>query len=488
MRKKIAVTFIISMALLVLAGISYAYFSLLDTNIPQTLSLNAGTLSLVFRDNDNGINASLSFGSSITKKFTIENDGTREAYATMSFKDLENTYLKGSLKYSLEYSEEENGTYTKILENRDVPRSINSVNRVIAADLYVPAGTTYYYNLIVTLIDSDTVDQTSDLTATFETNFMIEEGSARIKPVVINERGEEIENGIALLDTLGTKVALGSENFYVIGNDNGKVKLLAEHTLADGSDLSYFYNPDLPYYIVYFYNSDNIYSEMYPYEKVQEITSNLGVTFTYVGKATWDSATSKCKYNDEVIYLLSGYSKEIPIQLPADYKSCNDVYAITIDNISTYATGITEEKYKRGFQTKADYQSIYTTSFLSESSHETYYNRAFDQEQDIYEYNYVKDLTDEYANTITKTTGIYTEGTIFTKDNYVDIISSLENEEDNALVKNINVSSYFWLCTAKSENRIYVTGWRGSIRDYYYYELEAVGVKPVIVISEDEFD
>lgn len=82
MRKRLSLSILIVIVLLVLASVSYAYFSVIGIESPQTISLNAGSLSLIFRDNDNGINQSIAFGETITKKFSIENNGTREAYAT----------------------------------------------------------------------------------------------------------------------------------------------------------------------------------------------------------------------------------------------------------------------------------------------------------------------------------------------------------------------------------------------------------------------
>ena len=64
---------------LVLVGIlgTYAYFtSVIINDNRQEAEVDMGTLSLRFADNDNGINASLTFGESITKKFTLENTGT----------------------------------------------------------------------------------------------------------------------------------------------------------------------------------------------------------------------------------------------------------------------------------------------------------------------------------------------------------------------------------------------------------------------------
>ena len=62
-----------------------------------------------------------------------------------------NTYIEGSLTYTLSYSETEEGPYTEVISKTNIPRSQYTSKRILANSLTVPVGKTYYYNLEITL-------------------------------------------------------------------------------------------------------------------------------------------------------------------------------------------------------------------------------------------------------------------------------------------------------------------------------------------------
>ena len=154
---------------------SFAYIAGLGNNIedPFESNLSMGNMALTFSDGDNGINAKLGFGETVTKRFVIENTGSLETSLSLDWDNFVNTYLDRSLSYSLSYSETEDGAYTKIVEETNMPTSATPVSRPLASELSVPAGKTYYYNLDITLNNLDDVDQTSDLSAQFTTEFNV---------------------------------------------------------------------------------------------------------------------------------------------------------------------------------------------------------------------------------------------------------------------------------------------------------------------------
>ena len=141
----------IASILTIVGTISYAYFTSTGETRPVQATINTATVSARFADNDTGITGQLSFGESLTKKFTITNTGTSDANVKMYFQGLVNTYLKESLTYTLSYSETEAGPYTEIVSSTNVPQSMISTNKVLANSLTIPVGKTYYYNLTVTL-------------------------------------------------------------------------------------------------------------------------------------------------------------------------------------------------------------------------------------------------------------------------------------------------------------------------------------------------
>lgn len=164
----------IAICVLTLSAVSYAYFTTsLDNTKNQTSDLSTGTMSLIFSDNDNGINESLSFGQTTTKKFKLQNTGTLEASASMDWVDMINTYLSRSLTFNLTYSETEDGEYKILIPESNVPVSNEPITQTIDGELSVPAGETYYYNLNITLNSLPDVDQTPDLSAVFITHFKV---------------------------------------------------------------------------------------------------------------------------------------------------------------------------------------------------------------------------------------------------------------------------------------------------------------------------
>ncbi len=136
--------------------------------------LKTGTLALVFSDGDNGINEELQVGNTITKKFTIENIGTLDGSLSLDWKNLINTYQNGSLSYSLTYKTSEESDEIEILPEANMPTSSEALRQILAGEISVPAGQKYYYNLNITLNNTD-VDQTGDLDAIFTTEFDVDQ-------------------------------------------------------------------------------------------------------------------------------------------------------------------------------------------------------------------------------------------------------------------------------------------------------------------------
>ncbi len=161
----------IASILTIVGTISYAYFTAAGEMRPVQATINTATVSARFADNDTGITGQLSFGESLTKKFTITNTGTAEANVKMYFQGLVNTYLEESLTYTLSYAETEEGPYTEVVSKTNVPQSKASAKKLLANLLTIPVGKTYYYNLTVTLNYLNDVNQDEDLNAIFYTNF-----------------------------------------------------------------------------------------------------------------------------------------------------------------------------------------------------------------------------------------------------------------------------------------------------------------------------
>ena len=207
---------------------SYAYFiNSVENSKNQEVTVETGTMVLTFSDGNKGFNKELNFGESAEKTFTIENTGTKEGVVSVSWMNLLNTYLEGSMTYSFLESDTEDGEYTEIISNKNIPVTKEAEDRVLASGITIPAGTKKYYKLVIQLNYTD-FDQTEDLQAKLETQFKITEG-------MIDER-TDLEK---TLDKLGKAVKDGEPNFAEPATTDETADGL--YAMADDYGTSYYY-------------------------------------------------------------------------------------------------------------------------------------------------------------------------------------------------------------------------------------------------------
>ncbi len=180
--KKIVSLVVLCVSIVALTtSLTYAYFvSQVGTNEREKITIKSGDLALTFRDNDETVEntqRTWNFGDTIEKELVIENTGTRDAYAKISWDNLINTYLAELLTYTLEEKSDDSGAEWKTVEtvSANVPRSETASTQVLADYLLVPAGHTYTYRVRITFEDLPDIDQTADLNATFIAKFTLEE-------------------------------------------------------------------------------------------------------------------------------------------------------------------------------------------------------------------------------------------------------------------------------------------------------------------------
>ncbi len=182
-KKKIISLIVLCISIAALTtSLTYAYFvSQVETNEQEKVTIISGDLALTFRDNDETVEnteGTWNFGDSIEKELVIENTGTRDTYAKISWDNLINTYLAESLTYTLEEKSDESGAVWKTVETEtaNVPRSESASTQLLADHLLVPAGHTYTYRVRITFEDLPDIDQTADLNAKFITKFTLDQG------------------------------------------------------------------------------------------------------------------------------------------------------------------------------------------------------------------------------------------------------------------------------------------------------------------------
>ena len=176
-------------AIIVLGGIAFTFFAVGVSNTNnEKFSTTTATLALIFDDNDNGVSGTLGLGDTITKKFTIQNTGTEDAYGKINWVDLVNTYRKESLSWTLESSTSNNGTYT-LIGNGRVPTSSSPTTALLNDYILVPSGQTLYYKLTIKLVNLDVL-QNDDITARLNSKFNLQSGN-------IPPKGTEVITNLA---------------------------------------------------------------------------------------------------------------------------------------------------------------------------------------------------------------------------------------------------------------------------------------------------
>lgn len=170
-KKKLIATMAVALTLLVGVTVSYAFIAIFGNIKNQEVSVGTGSIHITFSDNDTGVSGELSMGQSITKEFTIKNDGDGTGIVQINWDKLTNTYIPQSLTYTLEESKTKGGTYTKIpTYYKNVP---DSGTKPLSRSISIPKGSTYYYRLTIKLEELKDTNQESDLEAVLATKFSL---------------------------------------------------------------------------------------------------------------------------------------------------------------------------------------------------------------------------------------------------------------------------------------------------------------------------
>ncbi len=203
-KKKIISLVVLCVSIVALTtSLTYAYFvSQVGTNDQEKITIKSGDLALTFRDNDETVEnteGTWNFGDSIEKELVIENTGTKDAYAKISWDNLINTYLAESLAYTLEEKSDESGAVWKPVGtvSANVPRSESASIQPLADHLLVPAGHTYTYRVRITFEHLEDIDQTADLNAKFITKFILEQGKPDVSLLELIENVKTVAPNFA---------------------------------------------------------------------------------------------------------------------------------------------------------------------------------------------------------------------------------------------------------------------------------------------------
>ena len=205
--------------LLTVITVAYAYF-VATVSVPkqQAVTAETGTMRLIMNDGNAGWSEVWDFGESKSKTFTLQNTGSLPVTVDLYWKNLVNTFLEGSMVYSLKQTTD-TSVETYLVGSastfKNIPTSATSVsNKKIAKEITVPANKTYTYTLTIQLVNSPTVDQTADLNANFYTEFDIHEYVYESPIKCLDSNGNEMTCPSTL--EIGQRIAIGDEVFRFI--------------------------------------------------------------------------------------------------------------------------------------------------------------------------------------------------------------------------------------------------------------------------------
>ena len=264
-KKRLMITLLLLITVFMFIGFAYAYLASGVSNANrQEASITTGTMNLTFADGSTVFQAkSITIGESVTKTFTIENTGSLDATASMYFKDLVNTYLEGSMTYRLEQSTSENGIYTLLKEETEVPQSKSVSEKLLYGKIIVPAGKKLYYKLIITFNNLLDVDQSADVNAVINTKFTLKAGYVKTNDSYLTLAALNLTNQVKEEPT-----TYNMFNYTWAGyNPDGKVSGIGEtqgiYAMEDDFGTSYYFRgPKTLNNIVKFGKYD---SDMYSY-------------------------------------------------------------------------------------------------------------------------------------------------------------------------------------------------------------------------------
>ena len=181
---KITLISLLTMVVFSIIGLTYAYFSLEIEGTGKDISMTAGDLRLIYKDETDLKLTDAVPGDEVSKVITVTNAGTRSAKYSLYWGDLINTIENFELHATLdcksytnygETTQTENGTCDKIY--RAVPISNTTTTGNIKGNISIEPGITQEYTVTVKF-DNKNYPQDDNMNKTFTGKIGIEEYTA----------------------------------------------------------------------------------------------------------------------------------------------------------------------------------------------------------------------------------------------------------------------------------------------------------------------
>ena len=213
--KNVIAISIISLLVLGVVGVSYAYFRLQIEGSGNDIVLDTGDLRLKYTDGKEISLSNAMPGDSVSKTVTVENIGTRDVKYSLYWDELINTIMHYELNYTMECksyknygtsSQVESGTCNKIFgkvpltESEMTPLSASvqtvdettSISALIKSKILIESGITHEYTITVSFDNLD-YDQSYNMKKSFTGKISVREYSVPT-PVYCTFDGE-LEQG-----------------------------------------------------------------------------------------------------------------------------------------------------------------------------------------------------------------------------------------------------------------------------------------------------
>ena len=175
MQKKQTILVVASLLVVVLS-VTLAYFTAQIIGKGKNVTINSADLKIIFTDSDGSISGSnIEPGKwDVTKTFTIENKSNEAYKYNIVIQDLINTFVtEGYLQYKITST---NGGYN-MAEFKDVPKSSEPKDKILAYSVSIPVGVTQSYTIEFKYSNDESVDQSEDMGKTLSGKLFITEGT-----------------------------------------------------------------------------------------------------------------------------------------------------------------------------------------------------------------------------------------------------------------------------------------------------------------------
>lgn len=244
----------ISIILISIIGVTFAYFSTSILGDRKKVSVDMAELKIIFTNGDaiEATNVSAEDNLDIVKTFSVENKTKYDYEYNIVIEELINTFKTTSyLVYKITSSD---GGYN-MNEFKDVPKSSTATNTVLAYGINIPAKSIHNYTIEIKYINSEKANQNNDMGAQLKGKIFISKGFRFLSDAILEDNptikirndfsrtNTENTNGI-LYKTIDNQFSEDSDMYYFSGNTQNNWLLMKLNNtgacLYDENNLAYY--------------------------------------------------------------------------------------------------------------------------------------------------------------------------------------------------------------------------------------------------------